>query len=64
MVIGQLNVPCIAALKAEDDPPVGTHGQRPETSQIAFELVQAITGQIDSATKSGDPGDRLRQEGK
>jgi len=53
MIIGQLNVPCIAVLKAEDDPPVGAHGQRPEAPQIAFELVQAIARQIESLRCAG-----------
>jgi len=53
MVIGQLNVPCIAALKAEDDPPVGAHGQRPEAPQFAFERVQTITRQIESLRRVG-----------
>jgi len=39
MVIGQLNVPYIATVKTENDPPVGAHGQRPEAAQIAFERV-------------------------
>ncbi len=53
MIIGQLNVPCITVLKAEDDPPVGTQGQRPEAPQIAFELVQAITRQVESLRCTG-----------
>lgn len=53
MVIGQLNIPCIAAFKAEDDPPVGAHRQRPEAPQVAFERVQAITRQIESLRRVG-----------
>jgi len=53
MVIGQLNVPSVAVLKAEDDPPVGAHGQGPEAPQIAFKPVQAIAGQIESLRRAG-----------
>src|SRR5579859_1672106 len=48
MVVGQFNVKGILALKAEHDAPVGPHGHRPESFQVAFQRVQAIAGQVES----------------
>ena len=46
MVIGQFNIPNITSFKAKYDLPVGAHRHRPEASQITFEGVKSVAGQI------------------
>jgi hypothetical protein len=40
MVVGQINVKCVASLKAKNDPPVGTHDDGPKAFKIANESVK------------------------
>ena len=46
MIIDQLNVKHVAVLNPKDDAPVCPDGHGPETLQITFERVEAVSGKI------------------
>jgi hypothetical protein len=48
MVVSQFNVKGVLSLKSEDDAPIGPHGHRPESLQVALQRVRAIARQIES----------------
>src|SRR6202166_1833240 len=48
MIVGQFNIKRILSFKAENDAPIGSHSRGPESLQVAFQRVQAITGQIET----------------
>jgi hypothetical protein len=47
VVIDQINIDCIALLEAEDDPPVGAHGNAPITGKLAPQRVQPEAGNVE-----------------
>ncbi len=46
VIVNQINVQRISALKAEDHAPIGPDSHSPETFEAAFEAVQPKAGQI------------------
>lgn len=46
MIVGQINVPGVSVLKAEDHAPIGPNSYSPETFEVAFETVQPKARQI------------------
>jgi len=53
MVIDQLNVKGMIPLKTENDAPIGPYRHGPQPSQVAFEWVQAVAGEIQSLRRCG-----------
>jgi hypothetical protein len=47
MIINQLNIKGVTILEPENDPPVCTNGDCPESFAVAFELMQAIAGKVE-----------------
>ncbi len=46
MIVGKLHIVGVAVFKAEDNPPVGAHGNAPVSLPVAFERMQAVSGKI------------------
>lgn len=40
MIVHKVDIRRLAILEAENDPPIGAHGQRPKPSEIAFQRMQ------------------------
>jgi len=47
VVIDQINIGGVALLKAEDDPPVGAHGDAPVPREVAFERMEPEARQVE-----------------
>jgi len=47
MIINQLNIKGVAILESENDPPVGTNGNRLESFAVTFEFMQPIAGKVE-----------------
>jgi hypothetical protein len=43
MIVSQINIKCVAVLKAKNDPPVCTHNYRPNPLKVANERMEAET---------------------
>jgi hypothetical protein len=52
MIIKQLNITRASVLESKNDPPVGAHGNSPESFAAAFQGMQAIAGKIESLSES------------
>lgn len=47
MIINQLNIKDVSILEAENDSRVCANGDGPESSAVAFELMEAIAGKVE-----------------
>src|ERR1035441_4850798 len=53
VVIDQFNVESVRSFKTENNAPIGAYRHRPQPFQLAFELVKAIPGNIQSLRRGG-----------
>jgi len=58
MVVNQVDVASAVIFETENNPPVGAHRDGPVSLPIAFELVQAVAGKIESLRRGSSVQDR------
>ena len=53
VVVEEIDVESSAVLEAENDPPIPADSDGPEALQVAFERVQAKTGEVEGSRRLG-----------